>query len=374
MNHRKMFQQVRLLLAVWVGCFWVSAAFPQQMADSINGRYLLIFDTSSAMKKRISATQNAVERLFFSMMNGQLRPGDTIGVWTFNRKLRAGDFPLQHWLPQNAAPIATSITNFVAHQHYSKSTRFEAIMPDVNKLVQSSKRLTVLIFCDGRGEIKGTPFDKTINGIFSQNEPALRKANQTYIVVLRSQFGHYTGYTVNSSAVGVSFPQFPPLPSPPPPPPPQSNPPPVKVETNPPRPVIHLPPLVIVGTNVSTNMIRSIPPQKESSNSPSAGMATNLPTVKTQSNALQAIAVPTNSSSAFSPPVTKSQTVPLVETNAQTNALAAAGKNPPGTSRRASLVIGAALLSTAVALIGFALIFSRKPDRGSLISRAMKKK
>ncbi len=95
--------------------------------------FCLIFDTSSAMKARVPATQYAVERLFFSMMNGQLQSGDTIGVWTFDRKLRKGEFPLQGWLPQNAAMIASSITNFVRHQRYSKSTRFDVLMPEVNR-------------------------------------------------------------------------------------------------------------------------------------------------------------------------------------------------------------------------------------------------
>ena len=62
-------------------------------------------------------------------------------------------------------------------------------MPEVNSLVQDSERLTVLIFCDGDGEIKGTPYDNAINTLLKQNQSALSKANQTFIVVLRSQSG-----------------------------------------------------------------------------------------------------------------------------------------------------------------------------------------
>jgi len=320
-------------------------------------RYLLIFDTSSAMKKRVPSSQYVVERLFFSMMNGQLQPGDTIGVWAFDRKLRAGDFPLQHWLPQSAATIASNITNFVGLQRYSKSARFDVIMPDVNNLVRDSERLTVLIFCDGDGQIKGTPYDDAINTIFKQNRSALEIADEAFIVVLRSQFGQYVGYTINSSAVGVNFPEFPPLPAPPHPVVPPTNPP---AETNPPPsspapPVVEAPPLVIIGTNVSTNLIPSTPPTAVLSNSPPAKAKSNPPP------AVESVTAPTN------------VTVPPKIAESKTNAQAPPEENS-GLSRNGALEIGAALLAAAVVVIAFALLRSRKTDRGSLISRSMKKK
>lgn len=350
----------RITAALCAGVFLVSTAPAQPTGSASGGRFLLIFDTSSAMKKRLHATQYAVERLFFSMMNGQLYPGDTIGVWTFNRKLRAGDFPLQPWLPQNAALIASNINHFVRRQHYARSTRLDVVMPDVNRLVRSSKRLTVLIFCDSEGEIKGTPYDQAINGAFHQNERAFRKADQTCIVVLRSQLGQYTGYTVNSAARGVDFPKFPPLPAPPP----KTNAPPTPKKTKPPPPVVELPPLVIVGTNVSSGGIPLISPQKESSNPPPVKAVSNRPPVSVESHPPPATASLTNITKAKPPPMT----------NAATNAPPPPAENPSGLSRSGAMAIGAALLVAAVGLIIVALARSRKPGRGSLISGAMKKK
>lgn len=355
----------RIVAALCTAIFLIPTA-PAQSAEGLSsGRFLLIFDTSSAMKKRVKATQFAVERLFYSMMNGQLHPGDTIGVWSFSRELQAGKFPLVHWLPQNAAQIAADITNFVQHQHYSRSTRFDVIMPDINKLVRSSAQLTVLIFCDGEGQIKGTPYDAAINKIFKQNEPALRKADQTYILVLRSQFGRYVGYTVNSSAIGVSLPEFPPPPAPPQPSPPsETNPPPAPVESNRPPPTVKLPPLVIIGTNVSTNLIPAPPPQTEPSNTPPAKAVSNPLPVSAESNPPAAMASLTNTTNA----------VPALTAKASTNAPALPPENPSGLSRKGAMVIGAALLVAAAVLISVALVRSRKPRRRSLISEVMKKK
>lgn len=348
----------RVFAALGAGIFLIFTAPAQPTTNLVNGRYLLIFDTSSAMKKLVPATQNAVERLFFSMMDGQLRPGETIGVWTFSRKLRAGKFPLQYWLPQNAAMIASNITNFVRRQRYSSSTHFDAIMPDVNKLVQNSERLTVLIFCDGKEEIKGTPFDDGINGIFKRDQRALRKANQAFIVVLRSQFGRYVGYTVNSTIARVIYPEFPPLPSPPSPLPAA----PAKTNSPPPQPsppVAELPPLVIIGTNVSTNLISAAPPEVVSSNPPPPEVKSNLPPVET-------LASPTN---------TTPTNVALPKTaQTPTNAVAPPEENLSGLSRNGALAIGAVLLVAAAGLIIYALVRSRKTGRGSLITRSMKRK
>ena len=178
-----------IIAVLLAGILWVLAIQAQTQMNSVESRYLLIFDTSSAMKKCLPTTQTTVNRLFLSMMNGQLRPGDGIGVWTFDQKLRAGQFPLQRWLPENAAVIASNITTFVNQEYYSKNTYFDVIMPFLDELVRDSDRLTVLIFCDGNGKIQGTPFDDAINTSFTQNQRALEKAKQPFLIVLRTQSG-----------------------------------------------------------------------------------------------------------------------------------------------------------------------------------------
>jgi hypothetical protein len=343
----------RIIVMCGAGMLLPSTLQAQLGMSGVNSRFLLIFDTSSAMKARVPATQYAVERLFFSMMNGQLQSGDTIGVWTFDRTLRKGGFPLQGWLPQNAAMIASNITNYVRLRHYSKSTRFDMLMPEVNGLVQNSERLTVLIFCDGDGAIKGTPYDNAINSVFKQNESALKKADQTFVVVLRAQFGQYTGYTVNSSAVGVNFPDFPPLPQPPQPiAPAKTNLPPPP----PPTPVVTAPPLVIVGTNVGTNLLPAIPARSVLSNPPPVKVESNLPPV-------ESLSTPTNASSTNATPPKMAES--------QTNAPASSEENS-GLSRNGALAIGAVLLAVAVVVIIVALVRSRRRGRGSLITRSMK--
>jgi hypothetical protein len=339
----------RVLAVLCAGMFWSSTVPAQPEMNTVDSRFLFVFDTSSAMKSRVPRVQYAVERLFVSMMNGQLRSEDDIGVWTFNRELHTGELPLQRWLPQNAATISASITDFVAHQRYSKSTRFDSIMPAINSVVRNSQRLTVLIFCDGSGQISGTPFDEAINSSFKQNEDALAKAKETFIVVLRAQSGKYTGYSVNSSAVGVNFPAFPPLPAPPQP----AAQPPAPVPAPAPAPVVKLPPLVIIGTNVSSNLLPPIPAKAVLSNSSPAKAEPSLPPVQPSSG--------------------RTHTLPSKMAGGSTNAVASASADS-GLSRRGAMTTGVILLAVAALTIILGLIRSRRPRESSLITKSMNKR
>ena len=108
--------------------------------------------------------------------------------------------------------IASNIIKFVSKQHYSKKTGFDALQPLLNQVVQSSERLTVLIFCDGNGEIHGTPYDAGINQIFQQRQNERQKARLPIVIGLRSQRGQYVGCMVSFPPQPVSLPAFPPLP------------------------------------------------------------------------------------------------------------------------------------------------------------------
>ena len=353
-------REARVLAVLCAGLFWSFTSPAQPAEDTVDSRFLLIFDTSSGMKPRVPRVQYAVERLFFSMMNGQLQSGNDIGVWAFDRKLRTGELPLQRWLPQNAATIASRITNFVERQHYSRSTRFDSIMPAVNGVVRNSQRVTVLIFCDGTGQIQGTPYDDAINSSFKKNERVMAKAKETFIVLLRAQSGKYTGYSINSSAAGVDFPEFPPLPeslqataAPP-----TNQPPPLVQPTPAPAPAVQLPPLVIVGTNVSSNLLPPTSAKPTVSNSPTAKVESSPPPTQPLSGSTNA--GPTNGA------LSKIA-------GGSTNAMAPAAKNS-GLSRQGAMTTGAILLAVATLVILLGLIRSRRPGGPSLITKSMNKK
>lgn len=253
------------LLALLLGGIFAAPAAPAPPAErNVDNRLLLVFDTSSEMKRRLPAVQKAVDALLTSNLNSQLRSNDTIGVWTFDQELRSGQFPLQRWKPENAVMIASTINAFVGSQRYAKKTRFEAIMPLLSQVVSDSERLTVVIFCDGYGTIHGTPYDAGVNQIFQQRREERQKAKLPIAIVLRSQLGEYADCMVSFPPQPVSLPDFPPLPEPP-----ASLSPPAPAPA-PSRPPVQ--PLIIIGTPATNRVAptQPAPPRLAPTNPPPA--------------------------------------------------------------------------------------------------------
>jgi len=357
----------RIIAALLAVVFLISKTAAQPVVQPVENRFLLVFDTSSNMKKRVPAVQRALDTMLATNMRGQLHKGDSVGVWTFDRELHSGEFPLQQWAPESAAAIASNITRFLARHRYSKRTSFDTLRPSLNWVVQNSDRLTVLIFCDGDGEITGTPYDSSINQIFQQKQAECKKSQQPFILVLRSQLGNYTGCTMSVPPEQVGLPEFPPLPQPPveptntPPPPP-------------PAPAVEAPPLIIIGTKAGTNSPPAAP-------APAPPLATNQPTPAAAVPPTNVIAnVETN----LPPPIAtvKPTNEPLAAPAApaalvtpvaavQTGASVPPPENS-GLSTPKALAIGAAFLVVAGVLMTVLILGrARRAGHGSLITHSM---
>jgi hypothetical protein len=306
------------------------------------------------MKRRLPAVQKALNDILAASTNGQLHPGDNIGVWTFDQDLHAGQFPLQHWDSDNAAGIASDINAFVGKQRYTKTTSFNALLPLLNRVVGGSERLTVLIFCDGKGEINGTPYDAGINQIFQQRQSEREKARLPIIIGLRSQRGQYVGCMVSFPPQPVSLPQFPPPPAPPAPPAP-----------TPPVRSVAVPPLIIVGTTITNHMPPPAP--KPVPTNPPSVTVTSTPAPAVASEVKPPVVVPLMHTSAI-PPQPKIAAVPLTTTNA-----IAPPPESSKTGHNVALAVGAAFLAAVSALAGFMFRRTRKTGGDNPGDSSMKK-
>jgi hypothetical protein len=315
--------------------FMIAAVRAQPTEQTVQSRFLFVFDTSKDMKPRFEALQKCLNVLLATSLGGQLHSGDSMGVWTFNQTLQTKGFPLQNWNPENAVGIASNMVKFVGAQHYGKNTHFEVLQPSLNRVVQNSERLTVLIFCDGEGKISGTPYDDAINQILHEKLAEQKNARQPLVIVLRSQLGQFVVANIGLPPQLVSIPGFPPLPLPPPPP--------ASTPTNPPpAPMIVGQPLIIIGKKPPASV--PLP-------------ATNPPPVV-------APVIPTNAPA----PLTNPVVVKIVEPT-PTNPPVVLSKSS-GSGSQGSLPVVAALLGVVIA---FGLIFWLRPHRkdASLITSSL---
>lgn len=351
------------------------------------------------MKKREPAVKNEIDRALALDLNESLNDGDTIGVWTFNETVHAGEFPLQIWKSGSAAAIAGNITTFIGRQRYSRRVHFDALAPLLNRLVENSQRLTIMIFCDGEQDVQGTPYDIGINQVFRRHLSEREKSKQPFVITLRSQLGKFVGCTVSFPPSQISLPGFPPLPKPT-----NATPPVAKTVTNAPPPEPkpkppQAPPLIIIWTNHPSELPAPSPEVTEQQ--PVAAPPTQTPVKPTPVVTNPPLVAATSSNATTN--VEESKPSPLAETPVaaqnelpaptldlssnqtavvtnteqmsapQTNIIATSTVNPT-TSSGNMLIFGFGLLAGAGVMATVIWRRARNKSQPSLITRSMEKK
>jgi hypothetical protein len=211
MNERKFFNWCSRCGALLALALWALPVSAQtNAAKESPSRFLFIVDTSATMRRRAPAMQKAIEKLIHSGLSGQLRPGDTVGAWTFDEELYAGRFPLQLWSTETSESVASNVVAFLKAQSYQKKSKFEVVVPALQRVVKYSNKLTVLLVTDGDEKISGTPFNREIQSALERHFKMQQDAREPFITVLRSSRGRFINATVNLMPWPVEFPAFPP--------------------------------------------------------------------------------------------------------------------------------------------------------------------
>lgn len=246
-------------------------------------RYLFVVETSSSMRRRAEAVQKTVRDMLLSRMAGQLRSGDSIGIWTFNDQLHAGQFPLQRWTPENRQRIAAAAVLFLTKQSYQKGSHLTETMQQVDRVVKSSEAITVILVSSGDEKLVGTPFDAEVNGSFERDRRAQQRVQMPFVTVLRAKAGEFTDYRINLAPWPVEFPPFPPEPK-------MEV---TEVKPSPPPPAQRVAPLIISGKKSEPVEATATPaPPSEKPAPPPAATKTEPPPAKTETSNLIAESKP----------------------------------------------------------------------------------
>ena len=174
-----------------------------------SNRYLLIVDTSGLMDARSRNTLKTVQDLLNSDMNGQMKPGDTLGIWTFSVGLDAGRLPLQRWSTNEQQAITDRVITFLKRQKYEKSADMEKVLIAMKRVIKDSQPITVILVSAGDWPIHGTPFDDRINEFCKQWHGMQQKARMPFVIVLRARNGEITDYSLNRPPSPVQMPSLP---------------------------------------------------------------------------------------------------------------------------------------------------------------------
>jgi hypothetical protein len=177
-----------------------------------SNRYLLILETSKSMQPRSEAVIKAVQDLLTSGIGGQLRRGDTLGLWTFNEEVYAGRFQLQRWFPEAHRSIGIRLLDFIKEQNYEKRGSLEQVLSEMDRVIKGSQLITIILISDGAENISGTPFDDKINETYKLWQRDQQKAKQPFLTLLRAKGGKFTEYAVTPAPWPLEIPPLPPEP------------------------------------------------------------------------------------------------------------------------------------------------------------------
>src|ERR1051325_8721493 len=126
-----------LTLLLAIGLSVGHSATPTNSPGLAN-RYLLIVETSKSMQKRGQGILNSVQQLLLGGMGGQVRSGDSLGIWTYNENLYTGQFRLQYWSPETHRATVTRSLSFLRDQKFEKQGHLAQVFPALEQVIKDS--------------------------------------------------------------------------------------------------------------------------------------------------------------------------------------------------------------------------------------------
>lgn len=202
-------QAVRhFVFAVFLGVMCLLAA--TQVSAQSSNRWLFVFNTSAAMRDRVNGMVTLAGDLLKTGMHGNLRNGDTIGIWTYDKVLRASEVPLLTWDSKAAEPFAQHASVFLTRHRYENTAQFGDVLTNMLRVIKGSDVITVIFVSDGSDPIFGTPFDANIAAFYRTNYIAQKKARMPVVTVLRGEQGKITANTLSLGPSLVDIPAVPP--------------------------------------------------------------------------------------------------------------------------------------------------------------------
>jgi hypothetical protein len=195
------------LLALFETSSWGSPNVAAGSPPATEGnRFLLVLETSKTMQRQGDAALAAIDELLSSGMHGQLRSGDTIGLWTYNEQLYTGRLPVQDWTPKSAKDIRERMLGFITQQKLEKTPDVKNILPMLARVVKDSEFVTVILVSSGEEVITGTPYDSQINEYYKTWRDRQRKSYKPFVTVFRGERGKLTQYAVCSLPWPIEIP------------------------------------------------------------------------------------------------------------------------------------------------------------------------
>jgi hypothetical protein len=129
-------------------------------------RFLFVVETSSQSRRFEAANRQAVFNLVLGGLFGQMRTGDTFGLWTYNDEVHPGDFPVTVWDSERTLELAGQVAAYLQKQKYARQADSVKLVASLRELSDRVGDFNVFIVSTGRDAMAGTPFDQNVNAAY----------------------------------------------------------------------------------------------------------------------------------------------------------------------------------------------------------------
>jgi hypothetical protein len=204
----------QLLLRIFIGITCLAAPAgvtaavtrPAPLLAPDGERFLFIADISEDMERLKAENEAALYDLLLAGLYGQMRDGDSYGLWAFNKETYTGRFPMQVWDARKRSQLATIAAAFLAGHNYEKSSDTKQMITQLATVIQAVSNLTVFIISDGSSVMHGTPFDKKIADEYKRKRRERSAAKRPFVTTLIVRDGRMVDYSVVVAGQPIQLP------------------------------------------------------------------------------------------------------------------------------------------------------------------------
>jgi hypothetical protein len=196
-------------LTVFLASLCLRSSFGQTSTNASSqpgNRYLFVVETSHAMQGRAQGVFDTLKQALDSGLNGQIRQGDIVGIWTFNENVYQGLFPSQKWSQATQLAFAVRLPALQEPETYLKRARLEKLLPEVLQAISGSEAITVVLISSGEGTMKGTPFDEQINAAWKEWHDEQEGVHMPIVTVLRARLDEITDWSLTPAPRPIEVP------------------------------------------------------------------------------------------------------------------------------------------------------------------------
>ena len=178
-------------------------------APAAENRFLLVVDTSTAMRQFKHEGRQFVFDLLFADLSQLMQPGDTFGVWTFNQEVSGGVFPMQVWQPAQKIDLASKVTLFLQLQRYEKASRLGAVWAKLLAQINTIKDVNVVIVTSGHTQLGEVGLGETFQPIWEVKAALAQNLKQPMVIALAARKGQIVNWAISTANEPLDFPQPP---------------------------------------------------------------------------------------------------------------------------------------------------------------------